>query len=286
MQIETIVIPARDGFALTGTLYQPAINPTNTVVIINAATAVSQRFYKPFSTFMAEQGYMAVTYDYRGIGASKPATLRGFNATAKDWVLLDMAGVIDWSQTTIQPRRLFHIGHSFGGQAAGLLPNSNRIDAMVTLSAQSGYWRMQGGIQKLSVAFHMYFTMPIFSFLFGYVPWSMFGSAEDLPKGVAQQWAKWCRQPAYLLDDDTLPLSRFQQFHAPVLAYSFEDDDWGTRRSVDAMMRAYPNLSRRHVNPASVGLKSIGHFGYFRAQSEKLWQETVQWLEQTAPLRR
>ena len=70
-----------------------------------------------------------------------------------------------------------------------------------------------------------------------------------------------------------------QRLTAPVLAYSFGDDKWGTPQSVDAMMRAYPNLERRHVEPADVGLASIGHVGYFKPASQPLWQDTIDWLD-------
>ncbi len=284
MQSETISIPARDGYILAGTCYQPDVDTTHTVITINSATAVAQRFYTPFATFLAQQGYTVVTYDYRGTGGSRPASLRGFKALARDWALLDMAGVIDHVRNTYQPQRQFHVGHSFGGQTVGLLPNGDRVDALVTLSAQSGYWRLQGGSQKLSVGFHVHFTIPLLSHILGYMPWSWIGSAEDLPKGVALEWSGWCRRPGYLLGDHTLPLDGYQRFQAPVLAYSFGDDDWGTRRSVDAMMGAYPNVTRRHVIPAETGLRTIGHFGYFRPKAIVLWQETIQWLEQVAPL--
>ena len=280
MQTEPNVIPALDGFSLAATCFEPDHNPTSTVVVVNSATAVLQRYYKPFATYLAEQGYLVITYDYRGIGGSRPASLRGFEVQSSDWALLDMAGVLEWVQTSIKPQRLFFIGHSYGGQTAGLMPNGNQIDAMVTMSSQSGYWRLQGGNQKLSVAFHVYFTLPVLANLFGYVPWSKMGSAEDLPKGAALEWAKWCRQPGYLLDDNSLPLERYEQFQAPVLAYSFDDDDWGTCRSVDAMMQVYPNLSRQHIVPAEVGLPQIGHFGFFRPQSKQLWPDVVHWLEQ------
>jgi predicted alpha/beta hydrolase len=283
MQIKTVSIPAVDGFLLSGTCYQPNANPTDTAVIINAATAVPQRFYRAFATFMAERGYWVVTYDYRGIGASRPASLRGFQARARDWALLDMTGVVDWVESTCRPRRHFHVGHSYGGQTVGLLPNGDQIDALVTLSAQSGYWRLQGGLQKLSVGFHTHLTFPLLSHLFGFMPWSWVGSAEDLPKGVAVEWSKWCRQPGYLLDDETLPIERYRRFQAPVLAYSFDDDDWGTRQSVDALMGAYPNLTRRHAVPADTGLRSIGHFGYFRHPAQALWCETIDWLESAFP---
>jgi predicted alpha/beta hydrolase len=281
MTMESVIIPARDGYALGGTCFRPDNAPAHTVVTINSAAAVPQRFYQKFAAFLATQGYTVVTYDYRGTGVSRPAALRGFEAQAGDWALLDMAGVVDWVRTTCRPRRLFHVGHSYGGQTVGLLPNANHIDAVVTLSSQSGYWLLQGGRQKAAVFFHVHFTLPLLSRLFGYMPWSRIGPAEDIPKGVALQWSKWCRQPGYLLDDAALPVDRIGRFQAPVLAYSFADDDWGTARSVDAMMGAYPHVTRRHVVPAEAGLQSIGHFGYFRPESAKLWQEAVLWLETT-----
>jgi len=149
---------------------------------------------------------------------------------------------------------------------------------MVTLSSQSGHWRLQGGTEPPVVLFHSWVTLPVLSTLLGYMPWSWFG-AEDLPKGVALDWARWCRNPRYLLGDDALPLERFARFEAPVLAYSFEDDTWGTARAVDAMMAAYPTVQRRHVVPAEHGLHKIGHFGFFRSSSAVLWDETFDWLD-------
>jgi predicted alpha/beta hydrolase len=284
MTIETLSIPARDGFPLGATAYQPETNPTRTTISIHSATAVPQRFYRTLAGYLAQNGYRVVTYDYRGTGASRPASLRGFKTRACDWALQDMAGVVDWVRSTDRPQRHFLIGHSIGGQLVGLLPNGHLIDAMVTLSSQSGYWRLQGGMQKIAVAFHVHVTLPLMAHLFGYMPWSWIGSAEDLPKGVALDWSRWCRQPGYLLDDDRLPVDRYRQFQAPVLAYSFDDDNWGTRRAVDAMMGAYPHVTRRHVRPADIGRPGIGHFGYFRPGAERLWQAAIDWLEGVVPL--
>lgn len=275
---EPLTIPARDGFALAATRYHPATDRPAATVVINAATAVPQGFYRAFATFFAEQGYAVITYDYRGIGASRPASLRGFVAQARDWALLDMAGVVDWARAAGLASRLVMIGHSYGGQTPGLLPNGDQVDAMVTLSAQSGYWRLQGGGQKIAVALHMHLTFPLLANLLGYVPMSRLGAGEDLPKGVALEWAAWCRRRGYLRDDPTLPVERYRAFRAPVLAYSFADDAWGTRRSVDAMMSAYPRLTRRHITPAEVGLRAIGHFGFFRPAAAALWPAVVAWL--------
>jgi predicted alpha/beta hydrolase len=45
------------------------------------------------------------------------------------------------------------------------------------------------------------------------------------------------------------------------------------------MMRAYSNVTRRHLVPANYGLEKLGHLGFFRKGSERVWDEVVQWLE-------
>jgi len=83
------------------------------------------------------------------------------------------------------------------------------------------------------------------------------------------------------LSDTSLPLERYKNFLAPVLAYSIDDDDWGTAASVDSMMlNAYSNVERRHIAPADYGIKKLGHMGFFRKGSEPLWQEVFEWLQQ------
>lgn len=249
------------------------------VVIISSATAVPRRFYRHFAGALAAAGYTALTYDYRGIGGSRPASLRGFEARTRDWGLLDMAGVIDWARSELAAERIFMVGHSVGGQVTGLLDNGDAIDGMITLSAQSGYWRLQGGEQKYLVAFHVYVTFPVLATIVGYMPWSWFAPAEDLPKAAALEWSRWCRNPLYLLGDDSLPLHRYAGFSAPLLAYSIGDDKWGTQPAVDAMMSAYPNVERRHIEARDFGLDFIGHFGYFRPQAEELWADGIGWLD-------
>lgn len=273
---QEIKILADDGYRLGGTLY-PA-NDHQTVVILNGATAVPHRFYRRFARCLQEQGWTVVTFDYRGIGASAPASLVRFEAQCRDWGLLDMQAALDWVEAELQPERIFLVGHSAGGQQAGMLLRPERVAAMATVSAQSGYWGVQGGWEKLNVFFLVYFLMPILTLLFGYFPWKRFGG-EDLPKGVALEWARWCRSRNYLLGDKSLPLERYQNFKAPILAYSIDDDNWGTARSVDEMMSAYPNVERRHLVPSNYQLVKLGHMGYFRKGSEPLWNGLINWFE-------
>ncbi|MEM6294715.1 MAG: alpha/beta fold hydrolase [Myxococcota bacterium] len=273
---QTVSIPARDGYELAGSWWGPD-DPAR-VVMINAATAVPRRFYRHFAASLVDEGYGVLTYDYRGIGDSAPASLRGFRARMRDWGMLDMAGALDWVRSRHRGAGISMVGHSVGGQLAGLLDNAEEVDGIATFSAQSGHWRLQGGSQKAMVALHMHLTFPAMARAVGYIPWSNFGGGEDLPAGVAREWARWCRDPRYLFGDPTLPLHRYADFDAPVLAYSFDDDDWGTARSVDTLMREYPRVRRRHVAPAEAGLRSIGHFGFFRPDAAGLWPDVIAWL--------
>ena len=272
-------ITAADGYRLAATFYDAG--DSDTVVLVNSATAVPRRFYKRFATHLQQAGWSAVTYDYRGIGDSRPRTLRGFDARMRDWALLDMTAMVDWVDGDLSPRRLFAVGHSFGGQSLGMIDNADRVDAMVGVSAQSGYWGVQGGSEPAKVRFLVTVVMPFMSHLVGYFPWSWFASAADLPKGVALEWARWCRSPNYLLDDHTLPLDRYRSFAAPVLSFSIDDDDWGTERAVDDMMRAYRSVTRRHIVPADYGLERLQHVGFFREGAEPIWREVMDWLDAT-----
>lgn len=271
-----ILIPATDGYKLSASVFKTD-RKNSKVVVINSATAVPRQFYNHFANALCHAGYDVITYDYRGINDSSPVKLRGFKAMMNDWVLKDMAGVLQWARNNLNPKKIFLVGHSIGGQLAGLLEDRSLIAGMITFSAQSGHWRFQGGAQKLVVFLHSYVTLPLVANIFGYLPWRWFG-AVDMPKDVAIEWAKWCRDKQYVLGDKTLPLERYQYFDAPVLAYSFDDDNWGTKKSVDIMTNAYQNRERLHIEHKKLGIEKIGHVGFFRPRAKSLWVHTIDWL--------
>ena len=65
-------------------LTSPVDKKPRDVVIINPATSVKCRYYFRFAQYLFDQGFDVITYDYRGIGESKPKSLRGFKAS---WVI-------------------------------------------------------------------------------------------------------------------------------------------------------------------------------------------------------
>src|SRR5918999_3011041 len=130
-----LTIPATDAFPLAATEFgDPA--RAERVVLVAPATGVKRKLYRPFAEFLAGEGFAVVTWDWRGTGDSRPASLRGFDATMRDWGERDLAGIIEWATVRYPTARLTAVGHSYGGQSIGLAPHRDRVRALVTVGAQ------------------------------------------------------------------------------------------------------------------------------------------------------
>ena len=271
---------ARDGTRLAGTLYRPR-SPNRRAVLVQAASGVKQEYYGKFAAYLAARGFTVLTFDYRGIGRSRPAgSLRGFRATMRDWAEKDIAGALDHLERATHGARLIGVGHSFGGQAFGLVPGNERYVAALTFGAQSGYWRHWTGSGRAGMWFLTYLLLPGASRALGYFPTQRFGKGEDLPKGVAIEWASWCRHPGYLVGALEAG-DAYARFAAPIRAYAATDDSYAPPKAVEAFLAFYPGSSRKlmPVDPAATGGEPIGHFGYFRERlRDNLWREAADWL--------
>jgi predicted alpha/beta hydrolase len=263
-------IRAADGYTLHATLHDANSNRT---IVIASAMGVKRRYYDAFAQFLAANGITALTFDYRGIGDSRPRSLRGFQGSLRDWGTLDLTAAIDWISRELRPKQLFHAGHSCGGQIVGLASNASRIDRMLFVCAQSGYWRHWPRLRGLGLG-ALWYAMPSIARVAGYFPSRVLGlGSEDLPREVATQWATWGRHPDYIFSaNDPAPFARLT---APILAWSFEDDHYAPRRAVEALLARYESaaITRKHVMQ-----RKVGHFGFFRKGNEDLWRESLDWL--------
>ncbi len=273
--------PAVDGYALAATLFEPE-QPARAVVLIAPATAVPQGYYAKFARYLATQGFRVVTFDYRGIGRSKPTSgLRGFKARMRDWAALDLSAAVDYADQLAQGKPLLYVGHSFGGQALGQLPNNHKISRALFAASQIGYWKLFPAPEKYRVWFMLRVLGPTLYTIFGYVPGKL-GMGEDLPKGVFKEWSGWCMKPRYLYDDETLSARKnFPNYKGALRAIGMSDDDWAPPVTVAGLLAGYTGTKPEHitVTPEAAGQKKIGHFGYFREPSrEPLWREAAEWL--------
>jgi len=288
---QPFTLAATDGFPLGAFLFDPAARSVDAtgsapraLVLILGATGVRQRYYRDFAGYLASRGFLALTFDYRGIGASRPErfsrSLRGFTADMMDWGTKDVGGALAWAREHHPDLPLALVGHSFGGQAFGLPPEIPALRAGVHVAAQSGYFRhWSRGRWKL--AWLWYVTVPAVVRIFGYLP-RWLGLGEDLPRGVAAQWARWCRTPRYLVPHVAGAAERYRALRIPLLAWSFEDDGYAPRPAVEALLARFENarVEHRHLQGDELPGGRVGHFGFFRTgATEVLWERTADWLD-------
>lgn len=274
---EALRISATDGYGLGASVYGPASR--GPVVVINGATGVRQRYYSRFAHWLAGQGATVVTYDYRGIGESRPHRLRGFKGRMSDWGRHDYAGVLAFVAREWAGRPLHLIGHSVGGQLLGHTAATRAAQRIVTVSSQFGTWMLWPTPHNLAYAGLWHVLLPAVTRAWGYLPGQL-GIGEDLPKEVALEWARWCRSRHYFFDHGVSPAG-FAAVRAHLLAVSLDDDPYAPRASVDALHSYFTGarVDRRHVLPRDVGGRAIGHFGFFRSEfRETLWRQVAQHL--------
>ena len=288
--IDDITFPATDGYLLGASLYLPRRARRN-AVLINSATAVPRKIYKGFASYLASRGSAVLTYDYRGIGDSRqksfvgynqPRSLVGFPASMSEWAARDVTAAVAWMRERYENMPLTYVGHSFGGQALGLLPNNTEISRALLIAAQAAYWRLMTAPERYRVYLMLNFIGTPLTRLMGYAPgWS--GIGEDLPKDVFLQWARWVMSKNYLFDDRELPaLVNFRNYRGALRALCLSDDPWATRPAVEMLCAGFTSMTPEilTVTPAEAGVGRIGHLGFFRPEHrDTLWKGAAEWLQ-------
>lgn len=273
-------LTAADGYRL-GAMHYPSLGRLRGRLVIAGATGVPQGFYKRFAQFAAAQGLEVWTLDYRGIGLSKPASLRGFEMNYLDWARLDLAALLSHVAAR-GDEPLWMVGHSYGGHAFGLLPGKERVQRFATFATGAGWHGWMPPMERWRVLFMWRVLGPLIVRTHGYLAWSLLGMGADLPRDVFLQWRHWCQWPRYFFDDpEQAHLAQaFAQVNIPIRAINASDDKWAPPASRDAFMSAYHNaaLELLTIEPSDWGMSHIGHMGYFRPQAEPLWQQTLDWL--------
>ena len=99
-------------------------------------------------------------------------------------------------------------------------------------------------------------------------------SKAHLPRGVIEQWRRWCLHPQYALADGEAIRRAFSAVRTPIVSLSFTDDEMMSRRSIESLLGFYREAPKTawRIAPEEIGARHIGHFGFFRPQfAESLW---------------
>ena len=283
-----------DGWTLPVTVTSPGLGSHGTVVICSAL-GVPRQFYAAFARALCLAGWRTVTFDYRGIGealASGPASPTA--PRFADWGRQDIDAVLKWAHDTLVPegcggRKLVVLGHSAGGQLAGLAPHIVHADALVQVAsplANVRGWPWRGALGRLPFAWLLHVRIPlaVARARGGMLPLSDVGMGPmSIPAAILSDWAGFARQRGYLFAPRAgLDTRRYARLKVPLLAWGFDDDPLAPAQAIDALVARFPaaRITRRQIGGAALGSKGVGHMGFFRASSgAPWWRETVAWLD-------
>jgi predicted alpha/beta hydrolase len=275
-------VALQNGESLVLRTFDPPGEP-RAAIIVPCAMGVAQNFYARFAEWLASQGYLVATFDYRGIGLSAPKSLRGYRVSIFDWATQDCAAVIEFVKQRLPSAPLYWIGHSLGGQLLGLIPNRDRIDRVMTVATGSGYWRENAWKTRRFVWWLWYVAAPLAVSIAGYFPGKRLRKVGDLPAGVMSQWRRWCLSREYVVSAEGEQVrAAYASVRTPMLSLSFTDDEMMSARGIRSLHGLYTGapIEYRRIAPSDIGAPHIGHFGFFRPQFERtLWPLVPQWLQ-------
>lgn len=285
---ESVSFVADDGFKLGGTFFAAHGDcALDRAVLISCGGGIASRHYRHFARFLADAGISVLTYDYRGVGESRPPSLRNFPATIEDWSEYDCAAATKWISSRCNTARLTGLGHSVGSLLFGGSRNATLVRDYVMIGPHSGYFGDYKAMYRLPMAILWHVAMPLVTHLFGYFPAHRMRLGDDLPKGVALQWARK-RAPLFDLSTSGSGNDRLGRLIAActrvtgrTLLITFSDDSFATEAGAARVRGYFPKMSFEHwlIRPAEVGLKRIGHFGFFQQKSkDTLWPMLLAYL--------
>ena len=131
-------------------------------------------------------------------------------------------------------------------------------------------------------------AMPVLTRVFGYFPAKRLGLGEDIPAGVALQWA--ARHSPELRPEATARdatrahsmMGRYKNLTGGALVIAFQDDAFATLSGMRRLVGSFPGLRAeiRVIALREVEMRSIGHFGFFRREAAAaLWPKVIPFID-------
>jgi predicted alpha/beta hydrolase len=273
--IEVLKLMTSRNSEISATFFYPQ-DQAKAAVLIVPAMGVSQSYYAPLASWLAEQGFLVASFDYTGMGLSTQGNLRQLEVNILDWAKYDCDTML--AALSQADRPLYWLGHSLGGQLLGLIPDPERITKAITITiaSGSGYWLENTLSLRWRVWWLWFVLVPLLVPVCGYFPGKRLRKVGNLPRGVIGQWRRWCLNPDYAVGAEGLEvMGRFAALTQPITVMSFTDDELMTAKSIRSLHAFYthsPQKTKR-LSPYDIGVKQIGHFGFFKPRfSESLWQ--------------
>ena len=271
--MKSIDVVTVDNYTLSVHLFEPQ-DPNHKLLLINSATGVKQQIYFSFAQFFSEQGFTVITYDYRGIGLSKPEKMKGFNASMRTWGTIDYKAITSYINTNFPNQEKFCLGHSLGALILGMNEDSKMFEEFIFVGTQNAFV----GNLKLKTKIEAYLgfgiAQPLSTKILGYFPGNWFGLGESLPSGTAFDWRTLIlnKKSTNKLLEKVKNYSK--DLTQKVFVIRAEDDVWLTEKGVKSLLDdTYPNMkpTYRLIKTSESEKNEIGHINFFRSYNKKLW---------------
>ncbi|AZA51906.1 serine aminopeptidase domain-containing protein [Chryseobacterium sp. G0201] len=271
--MEKLILNTHDNIELTAHLFLPE-KSNNKFLLINSATGVKQHIYFSFAQFFSEKGFTVITYDYRGIGLSKPKNMKGFKASMRIWGSEDYKTLTQYIKTQFSDYEKYCLGHSVGALILGMNKDSEMFKEFIFVGTQNAFVGHLKFRTKIEAYLGFGIAQPVTTTLLGYFPANWFGLGESLPKNCAYDWRtlilnkKSTNGLLEKIDDFSKNLTQ------KVFVIRAEDDVWLTEKGVKSLLNdTYPNLkpTYRLVRVSESEKGEIGHVNFFRSFNKKLW---------------
>ena len=185
--MKTFSLKTTENYPINISLFEPKIS-NQKLLLINSATGVKQQTYWKFAQYFAKEGFTVVTYDYYGIGLSKPKNLKKCNATMRTWGSVDYKTLTGFIQEKYPEYQKFCLGHSVGALILGMNEESDIFEKFVFVTTQKAFVGNLNLKTKVASYFGFGLVQPFLTPIFGYFPAQLFGIGESLPKGSAYDW--------------------------------------------------------------------------------------------------
>lgn len=280
---QALSFAAQDGYPLGAVLFgaQDGTEAAQAAVFC-CGGGIPARVYRRFAAWLAARGIPVLVFDYRGIGRSRPAAIRGFEASIEDWAELDCAAAILWLRSRYPRAELIGIAHSVGGLVLASAPNASELRRFLLIGVHTGYCGDYHPRWRIPMTLMWHYLMPALVSVVGYFPGRALRLGEDLPATFARQWGAR-RTPELEAGGARVAecLMRCRTLEGRALALTFTDDGFATVEGFRRLMGLVPRIAVEHrvIAPSDAGLASIGHFGFFRQGAEgTLWQPATGWL--------
>lgn len=266
------------GQKLEGRLFRPVRAP-RAVAVLNAATAVRQRFYRPFAEWLARDGVACLTYDYRDFGASARGPVRSSTATMLDWGIHDAQAARDAARSHFPDTPLWVIGHSLGALFGSYQTDLDQIDRMIGVASGFVHVSEHPWPYQALARFFWFGGGPISTKLAGYLPGKMLGFGQDLPADVYWQWRALCTRRDFASTQvwRGLPPEDLSGFKGNLRMVAVADDVMVPPRAVWRVMEHHREASKSQqtLYPSNYGLRKIGHIGVFDPANAVCWKDIV-----------